>query len=208
MVHAGRDRSKRPSTIPIEEALARRPRRPRFTIGSLMIAVAVVAGLLALPIAGAVGLLVLCIPCLALIGAQWFVFRGHRRLAAIAFWGLAILINALYVVSCLAPDYYLLMPLFLGWIVIAGPVIGGVGEAWARLLTRRARRRARGDGDRAYGLRPDRAARVDALDLLAAPYRFPLRQAEPGPPGRSGRRREGREPSARGRCVPGAPCGR
>src|SRR5438034_9255554 len=110
--------------------------RAQFTIRSLMIAVVVVAGVLALP--GGYGLIVLacCLPCFGVIGAQWLVFRGHRRLAALGFWTLATLTNILYVASCVAPDIYLAAPLFLGWLVIIAPTVAGLGVAWARLATR------------------------------------------------------------------------
>ena len=59
--------------------------RPQFTIRSLMIAVVVVAGLLALP--NALGLMVIALsfPLLALVGHQWLVFRGQRRSRRLAF---------------------------------------------------------------------------------------------------------------------------
>ncbi len=110
--------------------------RLRFTIGSLMIAVAVVAVLLALPDGWGVIVLVLTIPCLALVGAQWLVFRGHRRLAAVGFWGLAFSINALYVVAGIAPDLYLYYALLFEWLVIVAPTLGGLGAAWAVLASR------------------------------------------------------------------------
>jgi hypothetical protein len=59
--------------------------RARFTIRSLMIVVAIVGGLLAVPLGFAVIVLVGCIPCLAVMGSQWLVFRGHRRFAAFGF---------------------------------------------------------------------------------------------------------------------------
>jgi hypothetical protein len=110
--------------------------RLRFTIGSLMIAIAVVAVLLALGNVWGVIAVVFSIPCLALIGSQWLFFRGHRRAAGIVFWGLAIFINALYLVSSITPDVYVAGPLFLAWFVITVPMIAGPGVAWARLATR------------------------------------------------------------------------
>jgi hypothetical protein len=110
--------------------------RLRFTIGSLMIAVAVAAVLLALGNVWGVIAVVLSIPCLALIGSLWLFFRGHRRVAGIVFWGLAIAINALYLVCCSAPNLYLIMPLHFASLVIAVPMIAGPGVAWVRLATR------------------------------------------------------------------------
>jgi hypothetical protein len=101
-----------------------------------MIAVAIVAGLLALPNGCGVIVIVFSLPCLAVIGAQWLVFRGQRHIAAFGFWFLATLTNALYTASCVAPDVYLLVPLYLGWLVIVAPTIGSLGAAWARLATR------------------------------------------------------------------------
>ncbi len=85
------------------------------------------------------GLIVLAcgLPCLAIIGAQWLEFRGDRHLAAIGFWTLATLTNFLYAASCVAPDVFLLGPLFLGWLIIVAPTVGALGRAWARLATRK-----------------------------------------------------------------------
>jgi hypothetical protein len=107
--------------------------RLQFTIRSLMIAVVVVAGLLR-----GLGLTVigLSLPFLAVVGAQWLVFRGQRRFAAFGFWLAATLTNVLYAASCVAPDAYLLPALFLGWMIIAGPTIGSLGAAWVTLATR------------------------------------------------------------------------
>jgi hypothetical protein len=74
-----------------------------------MIAIATVGALLALPNGCGVIILVGCLPILAVISAQWLVFRGHRRVAAIGFWALAGLMNLLYVACCVAPDMYLLI---------------------------------------------------------------------------------------------------
>jgi hypothetical protein len=115
--------------------------RQQFTIRSLMIVVLIVAGLLALP--GGYGLIVLAcsLPCFGLMGAQWLVYRGHRRLAALGFWTLATVTNLAYAASCVAPDIYLVGPLFLGLLVIMPPVTG-LGVAWARLATAASPRRS------------------------------------------------------------------
>jgi hypothetical protein len=122
-------------SVPIEVLAVRFPRF-RFTIRSFMIGVVVGAGLLALP--NGLGLMVIALsfPCLAPIGAQWLVFRGKRHLAAFGFWSLAILTNVLYAAAGVAPDAYLLPALFIVWMVIAAPVIGSIGAAWAMLATR------------------------------------------------------------------------
>jgi hypothetical protein len=102
----------------------------------MMIAVAVVAGLLGLPGEWGFFVIVLSLACLAWIGPQWLVIRGRRRVAAFGFWILASLTNLLYGAACVAPDRYLLIPLFLGWLIVLAPTIGGLGVAWARLATR------------------------------------------------------------------------
>jgi hypothetical protein len=112
--------------------------RLRFTIQSLKIAVVVmvVAGLIAIPNGSGLTVIGLSLPFLAVVGAQWLVFRGQRRFAAFGFWVAATLTNLLYAASCVAPDAYLLPALFLGWMVIAGPAIGALGAAWVTLATR------------------------------------------------------------------------
>ena len=109
--------------------------RLRFTICNLMIAVVVVAGLLALSINVAVIVIALSLTCFTVIGAQWLVFRRKRHLATFAFGLLATLTNVSYVASCVAPDAYLLIALFLGWLVIVAPTNGALGAAWATLAT-------------------------------------------------------------------------
>ena len=77
--------------------------RAQFTIRSLMIAVVIVAGLLALPdeLRGIAA--VLSLPCLALFTAWRLLVGGHRRLAATCFWSLAIPVNVLCVALCASP---------------------------------------------------------------------------------------------------------
>jgi hypothetical protein len=112
-----------------------RPFRLRFTIQSLKIAVVVVvvAGLVAIPNGSGLTVIGLSLPFLAVVGAQWLVFRRAAGFAAFGFWVAATLINVLYAASCVVPDAYLLPALFLGWIIIAGPAIGGLGAAWVTL---------------------------------------------------------------------------
>ena len=180
-----------------------RPPRLRFTIRSLMIAIAVVAGLMALPRAWAVLAVVFSIPSLALTVAAWLAFRGRRRLAAVCFGILAVLANGLYAVLCMAPDVYLDILLVVAWFVIVLPALGGVGIAWASLSTRE-------------GAAPRRSASVawlaviglTVMPLFTIMTSWPLhlalhhRKAVPGSPGRSGRRGADRRLSAMGRAVP------
>ena len=117
-----------------EQAMERPPRL--LTIGRLMIGIALLAALFALPNGLGLVAIALFFPFLAIIGAQWLVFQRHRRLAACGFGAVATLANVLYVACCVAPDAYLLGPLFLGWAVLVGPAVGSLGAAWARLVTR------------------------------------------------------------------------
>lgn len=109
-----------------------------FTIGRLMIAIAFLAGLLALPAEVGVIVIGLSIPCLSLIGAQWLVFRRRRRVAAYSFWVAATLTNLLAAFSCIAPNSYALIAIILGLFVTAIPSTSAFGAAWVRLLTREA----------------------------------------------------------------------
>jgi hypothetical protein len=107
----------------------------QFTIRSLMLAVALVAGLLMLPPGWNVLVPILIFPLLSLRSAQWLVAREQRRVAAFSFGCLAILINVAYVSACTFPHYLVLLLLFLGWFVIGGPAIVASGAAWAMLAT-------------------------------------------------------------------------
>src|SRR5689334_19938608 len=123
-------------TLRAYEAPAMRLHSIRFTIRSLMIAVVIVAGLLAIPIGYGLIAVAFSLPCLGVFAAEWLVFRRRRRPAAIGFWTLAILINLAYAASCVAPDIYLLYPLLFAWLLIVAPTLGAFGGAWARLATR------------------------------------------------------------------------
>ncbi len=121
----------------LEDASTMRRPPVRFTIRSLMIAVALAGGLLAVarsPIALVVafGLLYL-----AMIGVMWWMFRGFRRLSACCFGVVAALINTLSAALCI----FLLnlsgvVLISLGWL-LAFPIVIGTGAAWATAATRR-----------------------------------------------------------------------
>jgi hypothetical protein len=119
------------------EGRAVRPFRLRFKLRSLMIAVAVVAGVLAVA-HSPTGLAVTCgLLYLALIGVQWWMFRGFRRLSALCFGVGVALINVSSATLCV----YLLnlggaFLMFNGWLV-AFPTVIGTGVAWASSATRR-----------------------------------------------------------------------
>jgi hypothetical protein len=114
------------------------PRRTlgRFTIGNLMIAIAIVAGMLALPAVWRWIVIVLAIPFLSWVGACWLVSRGLRRLARSGFWGVAVLTNILAVFFCIAPRPSSYAITTLGLVVDAIPTIAALGWAWVRLSTR------------------------------------------------------------------------
>jgi hypothetical protein len=141
--HAGTETAKEcleetRATVGRSNARASGPFRPRFTIRSLMIIVAVVAALLA-PLKGWIGLaitLVLAMPLFAHLGVSWLVFRGERRVAALAFWGAATLINVVYAVLCMRPNRDLVMPLCLIWLFFIAPTLISCGVAWGFLATR------------------------------------------------------------------------
>jgi hypothetical protein len=150
--------------------------RPRFTLRSLMIAVAAAAGLLALslsPTGMKVALIVAFgLLYLALIGVSWWMFRGFRRLSALGFGVVATLTN----VSCAALSIFerglaALVPIWLGWFCTF-PLIIGLGVAWATTATRRTARPRR---SRLLAWPLVLAAAFAPLTMLVTPW--PLRLA-------------------------------
>jgi hypothetical protein len=117
----------------------------RFTIGSIMIAIAAA----------------LAVPCLGAIFAHWLIKTGRRRLAAISFWTLAVWSNALCVACCIVPDYSAVLLLVLGWMFVVFPTLVSLGTAWAILG-------ARDDGA------PRRAVEVSGLLVVAIGLILPL----------------------------------
>ena len=57
-------------------------------------------------------------------------------LAAYGFWGMAIPINFLTALSCITPNSNMLLPIFLGLLVVGIPWIAALGTAWAVLFAR------------------------------------------------------------------------
>jgi hypothetical protein len=112
-----------------------RPRR-RFTICSLMLAIAVIAGILAMAGVARVLAGLLCIASLYLIAASWIVEGGtsNRPLAAGTFWAVALCVNLIAVVCCLPPDYLVLGTVFLALLIVGIPSIVAFGVAWVRLM--------------------------------------------------------------------------
>jgi hypothetical protein len=114
--------------------------RRRMTIASLMIVVAIVAVMLALPAPVCVSVIALSVPCLSTASARWLVFRRHRRLAALSFWVAALITNVVVALFCIAPNMnslaFSLVPVAL--LVIAAPTIVALGTAWLVMSTRDA----------------------------------------------------------------------
>ena len=115
----------------------------RFTIRGLMIAVAVVAGSLALS-RSPIGPIIACgLLYLSLIGSLWRMFRCLRRLAALSFG----LVRTLSVAWCADLCIYHLnlggLGLMFSGCFVALPAVLGPGVAWVQAATRptaRARR--------------------------------------------------------------------
>jgi hypothetical protein len=112
----------------------------RFTIRGLLIAIAVIAGVLAIPDPWRVIALALSIPCLSLLYGRWLHAHGLIGMAGFCFWTSAIFINVLYVVASICPELHLLL-LCMAWFVLVLPTLAGFGIAWSRLTSAR-------DGDR------------------------------------------------------------
>ncbi len=129
-------RQKRP--VMMEQAPVAHWLRARITIARLMIAIAVVAVLLALPAVVCVVVIALFVPCLSTVGARWLVFRRRRRLAVFSFWVAASTTNLFVAFFCIAPNMnsnaFSLVPVAL--LVIATPTILALGTAWMLLSTR------------------------------------------------------------------------
>jgi hypothetical protein len=109
----------------------------RFTIRSLMVTVALVAGLLALSLSPTGLVVAFGVEYLALIAVLWRLFRGFRRLSALCFGVVAALGNtscAVLSIYCLNRDGIVVVS--LGWF-FAFPLMIGIGVAWASLATRR-----------------------------------------------------------------------
>jgi hypothetical protein len=107
----------------------------RFTIRGFMIAIAILAGVLALPggwreVGAALSLL-----WLALFAARRILVAGNRRLAATVFASLAIAANVLCVCVCASPGMESFV-MFMLWLFILLPTLGGFGAVWVVLATR------------------------------------------------------------------------
>jgi Domain of unknown function (DUF4375) len=114
-----------------------RPIRFRFKLRSLMIMVAVVAGLLAVALSPIGLAITFGLLYLALIGVQWWSFRGFRRLSILCF---AVLVAFVNIVSAALCIYLLNMGgaflMFLGLRCGGGTVEGDpkIGERYWQLV--------------------------------------------------------------------------
>jgi hypothetical protein len=96
----------------------------------------IVAGVLALPRGLREIAALLSVPCVAVFAARRLLLEGHQRLAAIAFWGLALPVNVLFAALCVIPGM-LSFVLLVIWLFIILPTLAAFGTTWAALLTRR-----------------------------------------------------------------------
>lgn len=113
----------------------------RVNIRSLMIAVAVVAlGLAMMKVRSLLAFVPLVVSAL---GAPVLVWRGRLRTAGWGFAITAVAANVVYVGGCVAPDRYRKVILIAAWLLVVIPVCGGLGAAWAMLVTRRGASRGR-----------------------------------------------------------------
>jgi hypothetical protein len=122
--------------MPDHEAPAMQRRSAQFTIQGLMIAVAIVAGLLALPGGWRVAAAALSVPCLAVLAARRLFLGRSHRLAAITFWGLALPVNVLFAALSVLPGMHSFV-LLLIWLFVILPTLLAFGTTWAAMSTRR-----------------------------------------------------------------------
>jgi hypothetical protein len=111
----------------------------RFTIRSLMIAVAVVAILLVVPLSVTL-VIAFGLSYLALIARLWWMFRDFRRLSACCFLLVAAPSNIVCAALCIwALGPYGTILNFLVWL-LAFPIMLSTGLAWAGAAPRRIAR--------------------------------------------------------------------
>ena len=120
----------------------------QLKIGTLMIAIAAVAALLALPAMAGMIVIALSIVCISSLTAQWLVYRRNRQLAACSFWAVAVWTNLVVAVACVPPDSYLLGAIFLGLLFVAIPAIAVAGNGVGSIVGRRRVRYHRALGRR------------------------------------------------------------
>jgi hypothetical protein len=114
--------------------------RPRFTIRSLMIAVAVAAAVLT-PWSGWKGVwipLVIATPFLAHLIATWLVYRGKRRNVAVAFLGHATVVSVIYAILSVRPSDHRVIAMCVGWLFVIAPTVASFGIAWSVLATQKS----------------------------------------------------------------------
>lgn len=105
-------------------------------IQHLMILVALLAVLLAMPREWYGPSAMVLFPPACLLMAHRIVKRGYRQLAMIGFLVVGIAINVAYAVFCIMPDRYLLLALAIAWPILVAPAILGLGVPWTILSAR------------------------------------------------------------------------
>ena len=133
--------------------------RSRFTIRSVMLAVAVAAGLLAVVKWWGAIAIAISLTFAALFHAFSLFSRGHRRPAAFWFWVPIIVSNIFFVGCCASPELFFIAVGFGGWLIFVMPAILGFGIAWAILATRAG----------VVGQRSPLVAWISLVTLMVAP---------------------------------------
>src|SRR4051812_3179966 len=96
--------------------------RVRYTIRSMLIAIGVIAGLLALPDPWQIIAFALSLLCLTLLYAHWLHSKELLGIAGGCFWVIAIVSNCGYVVLSSWPGLHLDL-LIMVWLVLLLPVL-------------------------------------------------------------------------------------
>ena len=120
-----------------------RPSRIQFRISSLMIAVALAAGLLAAALSPITLAIAFGLCYVTLIVILWSMFRGLRRLSALCFGVVAALSTTLDAVLCVHRSSVGGGILMILCCVCAFPFVAAPGIAWASAATRRTARSRR-----------------------------------------------------------------
>ncbi len=120
---------------PFPEVPATKAPGVRLTIRGLMVVIAIVAGLFALPDWLQATVVLLSLPCLVLFAAWQLFLWGRLRATAISFWSLAIAVNVVFAALCTIPGS-LTSLFFVAWLFILLPMIAGFGTTWAILTAR------------------------------------------------------------------------
>ena len=139
----------------------------RYRIRGLMIAVAAVACLFSMPNDRAVTVVAFSALGLALWTARSLLLGGYRQRAAVCFWVLGTLANAMYAACCICPFHIVRVFLFVVWMLFVFPILTGFGIAWAKLATRESAIPQRPECGLASSHLPGADASIYALDAVA-----------------------------------------